>query len=214
MATATMTAQVQPPNGPGGSDIFRITVEQYHQMIAAGVFKVDNAVELLDGYLVIKMSRDPAHDGTLWKLEKLLNKVIAERWILRVQSAVTLEKSEPEPDVVIATPPGDKYFDHHPGPDEVAVIVEVANTSLYEDRNVKRPIYASERIREYWIVNVQDRQIERYTKPRIPRSRRAEPGPVPDYAVTEIFKSHQSIPIILAGETLGSFVVRDILPPE
>src|SRR5205823_6450881 len=96
-------------------------------------------------------------------------------WHVRQQVPITLDTSEPEPDCCVAAGNRRDFLAHHPGPADVALVVEVADTTLDSDRRVKRPLYAEARIAVYWIVNLEDGQLEVYGDP-------SGPAAQPDYA--------------------------------
>ncbi|MSR53831.1 MAG: Uma2 family endonuclease [Gemmataceae bacterium] len=99
-------------------------------------------------------------------LNRWFARILSDDWVLQVQGAITLAKSEPEPDIAIVAGPEDRYDGLNPGGHDSHLIVEVADTSLFEDRGVKLQIYAEAKIPIYWIVNLIDRPIEEYTQPR------------------------------------------------
>jgi Uma2 family endonuclease len=134
---------------------------EFDRLVEAGVFR-EERVELLYG-MVLRMSpHGPAHDGVLQKLQNLLFRALDPRAELRVQSAFAAsDGSEPEPDLVVV-PPGD-YTRAHPS--KALLIVEIADSSLAHDRNVKAKLYAECGIEEYWIVNLTEARIEVYTQP-------------------------------------------------
>jgi Uma2 family endonuclease len=183
----------------------RFTVDEYHKMIEIGVLTEDDRVELLEGYLVEKMPHDPIHDGTLQKVNKRLLRAIPTGWDVRVQMAVTLGGSEPEPDIALVRDDPGGYMTRHPGPADFGVVIEVSNTSLDTDRNDKSRIYARVGLPVYWIVNVVDRQVEVYEQPS---------GPIPDpsYAARRTYKPGDSVPLVLDGNTVGLIPVADLLP--
>src|SRR5438309_2736413 len=94
--------------------IYRLTVQQYHRMIEAGVLDEDDPVELLEGWMVAKMPRNPPHDGTITRMQKRLEPELGEDWLIRIQSAITTRDSEPEPDLAVVSSPLEKYFARHP----------------------------------------------------------------------------------------------------
>src|SRR5215212_3004357 len=103
----------------------RFSVAEYHRLTEIGVLTEDDNLELIEGYLVHKMSRNPPHDGTLSRLDRVVRGVVPAGWIIRNQMAVTLPDSEPEPDLAVVRPdPGD-YMSRHPGPADTGLIVEV-----------------------------------------------------------------------------------------
>ena len=157
--------QVSPPVPEFPSEpILRFSVEQYHGMIQAGILTEEN-VELLEGWLVNKRSKNPPHTLCTEALRDLLEKLTPEGWFVRCQEPITLGTSEPEPDLFIVQGERDDYRDRHPGPEDVALVVEVSDTTLDRDRTTKKRIYALAEISCYWIVNLQDLCAEVYTNP-------------------------------------------------
>jgi Uma2 family endonuclease len=184
----------------------RLTVRQYHRMIETGILTEDDPIELLEGLLVVKMPRDPAHDGTISLVAREFFRRAGEDWPVRVQCAVTTGDSEPEPDLAIVRGPLERYLDHHPGRAEIALVVEVANTSLADDRHVKGRVYARARFAVYWIINLNDRWIEVYTQPRS--------GRYPTYRDRKDYGENQAIPFVLPGRPVGEIAVKKLLPPR
>ena len=201
MTTATLSAPVQPVQA--GPVLHRFSVDEYHRMVDAGFF--DKArVELLEGLVVEKRSRNPPHDYALQAVDELVTAMLPTGWCKRVQSALTLSTSEPEPDVCF--PRGDRslYRTRHPGPADVGLVVEVAESSLSDDR-AKARIYAQAGIPTYWIVNLVNRQVEVYTQP-------SGAGANPAYGQRQDFAAGSHVPLVLAGVTVGQIAVADLLP--
>lgn len=190
----------------GGPELYPFTVDQYRRMIAAGIVTADEGVELIEGEIIPKMSRNPPHDSTLDKLEDLIRALLPSGWRLRGQKAITLATGEPEPDVAVVLGPASRYDAHHPGPDEVALVAEVADTSLAIDRDIKLRAYARAGISLYWIVNLEDRQIEVYADPISPRN--ADPR----YRTRTDYKPGQDVPLVVAGTQVGVVPVDAVLP--
>ncbi len=197
MATATLQA-----NRLDRLRMHRISVEQYHQMIEKGVLREGAPVELLEGLLVTKMARTPSHDGTISRLNRFFSRVLTDAWDVRVQCALTTDDSEPEPDLLIAVASDEDYTSRHPYPEDTALVIEVALTTLEEDRDWKGRIYARAKIPYYWIVNLKDRQIEEYTNPRGGRS--------PRFQQLRILKPGQSISVVLLGKETVKLQVKDL----
>ena len=116
------------------------------------------------------------------------------------QDPVTLTDSEPEPDAFVARGEA-PYADRHPGPDDLALLVEVADASLQRDRTQKRRLYALDRIAFYWIVNLRDRQVEACSDPRGVAYRRRH-----------VYGPEDEVPLVIDGREVGRVAVRDILP--
>ena len=183
----------------------RFSVPEYHRLIETGIITEDDDLELLDGHLVKKMSRNPPHDGTLKKVEKRLQRELPAGWETRVQMGLTLPGSEPEPDLLIAREDPAGYTARHPGPADVGLVVEVSDSSLETDRRDKAPIYAHAGLPEYWIVNLPDRCVEVYATP-------SGPTGMPGYGVQVVYRPGQQIPVSLGGQTITSVPVDDLLP--
>ena len=183
----------------------RFSVAEYHKLIDLGILTENDRLELIDGYLVEKMPHDPIHDGTLQKVNRRLLRLIPAGWEGRVQMAITLSASEPEPDLAIVRESADGYMTRHPGPADFGIVIEVSNTSLDSDRDDKIPMYARDGIPVYWIVNLVDRQVEVYEQP-------TGASPSPTYASQRIYKPGDTIPVSLGGVNAGTVAVVDLLP--
>lgn len=184
--------------------LHRITLDQYHQMIAKGVLQEDDPIELIDGCLVTKATQGPQHDFAVNRISRLIGEAYGDEAIIRTKSAVTLEHSEPEPDVVAARPPEEAYDDRHPSGPDLFLVVEVANSSVEFDRTAKAEIYSHAGVPEYWIVNVVDRQVEVYRHPR--------PGHAGGYRDRTIFLPSDEVELTLARKSLAKWKVATLLP--
>src|SRR6266550_6350338 len=118
------------PPGPSPEPIFRLTVQQYHAMIDAGVLTDDDPVELLEGILVFKMPKKPAHRLALRKLIKAIEKLLPDGYFVQSQEPITLSTSEPEPDAAVIRGRDEDYASRHPGGSDVALVIEVADTTV------------------------------------------------------------------------------------
>jgi hypothetical protein len=183
----------------------RFTVPEYHKLTEIGVLTEDDNLELIEGYLVLKMARNPPHDRTIQRWNRKLLPVLPTGWDLRIQSAVTLAESEPEPDIAIVKGDDSRYEVNHPGPSDIGTLVEVADSTLLGDRADKGRIYARANVPIYWIVNLIDRQIEVYEQPSGPTS-------APAYAKTTTYREGDSIPLVLDGKAVATYAVKDLLP--
>ena len=205
----TLTPQSTPVATPHPAltemGFFRLSVADYHDMIANGIVTPEDRVELLDGFLVTNMGQNSPHSSTVDRLDEDFKLSVSPGWRVRVQLPITLFESEPEPDGVIVR--GDRRtFDlRHPIAAEVALVVEVADSSLRLDREVKGPIYARAGIPIYWIINLPEAKVEIYTHP-------SGPSDDPKYAERKDCTAADSIPLILDGELIASLSVADILP--
>ncbi len=125
MATTT----VRPPETvKTGRSLYRLSVEQYHAMMDAGIFKSGDKIELLEGILVEKMTVHPPHATSITAIQEEFPSRLPEGWIMRMQMPITTTDSEPEPDCVVVPGPRRRYVQRHPVPNEVALVVEVSDS--------------------------------------------------------------------------------------
>jgi Uma2 family endonuclease len=133
----------------------QFTVDEYHAMAAAGVFRPGERVELLDGAIVEMAPIGPLHSGIVDRIAQRLMLRFESRAIVRVQGPVRLsQRSEVQPDIALLAPRDDYYTGAHPAPADVLAIVEVAKSSLAYDAGPKRAAYARAGIADYWIANL------------------------------------------------------------
>ncbi len=182
----------------------KFTVEEYHRMIQALILTEEDAVELLEGWIVPKMPRNPPHDAILDQAQEVLRNHLPQGWRLRVQSAITTDESEPEPDLVLVPGPANRYRSRHPEPKDVALLVEVADSTLWLDRTVKAKIYAQASIPYYWIINLVNSQIEVYSDPTGPDSQ-------PQYQKRTDYGLADSVSLNLPGQTPVMISVKDLI---
>jgi Uma2 family endonuclease len=146
--------------------LYRLSVEQYERMAEAGILKDKDRVELLEGFLVEKMTRNPPHNSAGDHAAELLRSILPPEWRVREQKAIRLSRSVPEPDVSVVEGPLSRYARRHPVPQDIALVIEIAQSSLKEDREYMGGVYAQARIPVYWIINLVERQIEVYSQPK------------------------------------------------
>jgi Uma2 family endonuclease len=182
--------------------LHRITVDEYERIGTSGA--LDSArVELIDGYMVDKTPKKPAHIYATKATYQALDSRLPPGWTWQKEEPVRIPHfDEPEPDVSVLRGSGADYRDRIPTPDDVGMLVEVSETSLKQDRGEKRSAYARAGIPVYWIVNLVDRHIEVYTRPT--RDGR--------YRSRKDYKPGQQVPIVLDGRPLRPIPVADIVP--
>jgi Uma2 family endonuclease len=198
----------QPPLPPKWipKRLGRLTVDQYEAMVDSDVFTRHDNFVLINGYLVTKVTKKPPHviAGELLR-DELIGLVPRGRWRVMIEAPVRIpDYNEPEPDVSLARGNAKEYANRHPGPADLALVVVVAKSSLSEDRQMAN-IYGPAGIPVYWIVNLKARQVEVYTLLK----RRGALG----YGKPRIFKTGQSVPVVVEGKEVGRIAVVDILPP-
>lgn len=142
------------------------TVSEFYQMADAGIFSEDDRVELLAGEIVEMSPIGSRHASCVDRLARSLHQQAGSSLIVRTQSPIRLDDhSEPQPDIAVIRFREDFYRDAHPGPADVLLIVEVADTSVDVDRGVKGPLYARAGIPEVWVVDLSDRFVDVYQDP-------------------------------------------------
>jgi Uma2 family endonuclease len=177
-------------------ELYRFNVDEYERMVLE-----DNRVELINGYVVKKVPKNPTHRWTTKAALKSLETLLPTGWISQKEDSVRIpDFDEPEPDIAIVRGTDDDYKQRHPGPTDVGLLVEVSETTLDRDRNAKLPSYARGGIPIYWIINLVDQQVEVYTNP----------GP-DGYGSRQVFTKAQAVPVVLDGRPIGQIAVDDIL---
>ena len=137
-------------------------------MVESGILGPDDKVELLEGYVVFKMARNPPHDSAIQRILRTLYRLIPPEWDVRIQMAVELSDSKPESDFAIVRGDYATYKTRHPGPPDIGLLVEVANTSLDRDIEEKVRIYARSNIVAYWVIDVTNGVVHVFTGPSGP----------------------------------------------
>lgn len=134
------------------------SVKDYHQMIEAGILQ-DRRVELLGGE-IIEMSPEGAPHYMLGEdVAAYLRTLLNDRAYVRFDGPITLKNSEPEPDITIVSLPREKYRQRHPYSEDILLIIEIANSTLDIDLGKKKIIYAKNKIREYWVIDMQQKTL-------------------------------------------------------
>jgi Uma2 family endonuclease len=198
---ATITDPMITPTD-GGLPLYRLSVDEYERMAEAGVLD-DPRVELIDGYLVRKMTKKPDHVIACDALFHALLHILPPAYWLRMEAPVRIpEFDEPEPDLSVVRGSRGDYSDHHPGPGDIALLVEVAESSLARDRGRKLSAYAKAGVPEYWIVNLEDRVVERYTAPAPELGR---------YEQLQVLGPDQELPVVIDGLEHGRIALAGIL---
>jgi Uma2 family endonuclease len=148
-----MTQALQQPIAPELIPA-RISLEQYHRMVDAGIWD-DCHVELLNGVVVEMSPEGMPHAHRSSDVGEYLMRILGDRAHVRPAKPITLPSgSEPEPDIAIVQRLGNEYLIHHPYPENIFWVMEYSNSSLDKDLGVKARIYASEGIPEYWVINL------------------------------------------------------------
>ena len=204
MSTIITGSQSIPVTLPSPSNVHRITADLYERMIAGGLIDEDDRVELLGGVLVNKMAQGPNHVWAVDELATQLDAMSAEAWHARKEHPARVsEYDEPEPDVAVVMGTRAALRGRHPVASEIPMVVEVAGTTLAEDRGLKQERYARAGIPIYWIVNLLASLVEVYTEPDAVTGRylrRADFGP------------GMRVPVVIFGAVAGEIAVADLMP--
>jgi len=194
-----------PPSTTMSPRFYRLTVEQYHEIARRGILTAADRVELLDGLLVQKMTKNPPHTLATQLTREAVETPLPAGWFVNVQEPITTATSEPETDVTVIRGERRQFARRHPGPKDVAAAIEVADSSLAEDQGWKKQVYAAARIADYWIVNLVDRRVEVYTDP-------TGPADQPDHGHRRDYGPTEEVPLALDGKEVARIPVRDLLP--
>ncbi len=175
-----------------------ITVEEYARMGEAHVFAPQARLELMEGEIVEMAPIGSAHAAVVNTLDTLLREV-APRAIVSVQNSLVLsERSAPQPDVVLLRPRADRYYTSHPTAADALLVVEVADTTLEYDLQVKRSLYARAGVVELWIVDINRRELHVFREPEI------------DYSIHRVLTASDKAAVAALGDV--GFAVSALFP--
>lgn len=142
-----------------------LSVEDYHLMAKVGILP-ERGIELVNGEILETSPIGSKHAALVDKIKDLIVAQLQRSVIVRAQNPIEISNnSEPEPDIVVVKYKEDYYAEKHPQPEDVFLLIEVADSSLGYDQEIKLPLYAKAGIPEYWIINLEANRIEAYRKP-------------------------------------------------
>lgn len=172
---------------------YRFTVKEYYRMAEAGIFTEDDRVELIEGQVIQMAPIGSHHQGVVDRAARVFQLRVGERAIVRVQGPVRLDiQSEPQPDIALLRPRADFYTGGHPTARDVLLLIEVADTTVEYDRDVKMPLYARAGVPEVWLTILSEDAIDVYRSPsptgyqhvrRFRRGQRLAPQALPDLEI-------------------------------
>ncbi|MGL6076164.1 MAG: Uma2 family endonuclease [Fimbriiglobus sp.] len=177
-----------------------LSVTQYMASLQSGHIKAADRVELIRGRIVEKMSINGPHNLVTNLLADLLRELLPNDLCLFCPSAIILEDSVPEPDIIIARGKKRDFTTTHPTAADIQLLVEVSDTSLAQDLGDKLTLYALAKIPEYWVVDIPHRQIHVFTKPK--------GGKKPGYKSQVTYSDVDSVPVFDVSEVK----VSEVLP--
>jgi Uma2 family endonuclease len=158
-------AETRPPSIED-PPVFLLAVDAYHRMIEAGIFDEDDRVELINGELRAMPPIKADHAGKNKRMNHLLTMRAGGKALVAVQDPLTLQQhSEPEPDLMLLRPRDDFYERENPTPADTLLVVEIADSSLRYDREVKIPLYAAHKVPEVWLIDLKHQRLELFRNP-------------------------------------------------
>lgn len=209
MATITTDPPVflQALSSPPPRLLYRMSMEKYEAMVESGVFTKRDRFQLVEGLLVAIMTENPPHAIACELCSEVLKRVLSTGWHVRSDRPLRIpaRTSVTEPDLVVARGEIRDYLKRHPEPVDVSLVIEVAASSLEEDRTLMARVYGGGGVARYWIINLVDHQVEVYSQP----SGTEEPL---GYRHCEIFRPGQSIPVVIDETEVTRIAVAEILP--
>ncbi len=161
-----MTVQLLTQNAHEFAHKFMLTTQQYHLMHEAGVFPQGDRLELINGEIKTMSPIGRKHGACVNRLVTTFTQKLGTSIVLSVQNSIRLDdNSEPQPDLAILKPRDDFYEEGLPTPSDILLIIEVADSTIAYDREVKAPLYAAAGIPEMWLFDVNKKAIEGYSQP-------------------------------------------------
>jgi len=177
------------------------TAAEYQQMAEFGIIGEDERVELIEGRILQMAAKNVNHAIATKRAIRWFTRTLGDRVILGAQDPILLNDfSEPEPDIVLAAPPDDRYLENHPTPKDIFLVLEIAESSLAYDREVKCPLFAQNDIIQFCLLNLHNRELEDYREP--------EPG---GYRTKQTYGENESFNLVAFPKV--SVKVKDLLPP-
>ena len=144
----------------------KFTIDEYHRLTELGFFSEDDRVELIRGEIIQMAAKNTTHSVCSTRLYRELLNLIQEQATIRGQEPIIISNNnEPEPDLVIARNQDDDYLEAHPRLNDILLLIEIADSSLKYDQDVKLTLYAEAGISNYWIFNLVANYLESYSEP-------------------------------------------------
>jgi Uma2 family endonuclease len=196
---STLAALGVPTSRP---PLYRFTVAQFDRMIREGTIGSQERVELIDGLVVTRMSKNPPQILAGKLLFSALAGIVPAGWhVTKDDDVIVSEHDKPQPDVAVVRGSPRDYRDNYATPDRIALAVEISESTLASDRSVKLPRYAAAGIPVYWIVDLVHEQVEVYTDPAGGQ-----------YRNRAVFARDQQISVLIDGKLVGQIAVSEFLP--
>lgn len=206
MSKSRKSAGRRLPAAVPGFPVKRYTVPEYLKLLEHGAY-AGSRVELWEGWVVDRMTHGSLPSLIISLLNRWFSKKLPDEIAIRPQLPVSLRDSCPEPDLSIVLGPETIYDTRHPEPQEILLLIEVSDSTLKDDRDIKGRIYAKAGVPAYWIINCDDRQVEIYTDPH-------STAKIPRYRKQITYLPGQSFPVMLGGKKLGELAVNTLFPKK
>lgn len=143
------------------------TVKEYYKMAEVGILMPTDRVELINGEIIQTSPIKSPHANSITIIEEILYEQLIKKVTIRTQNPISISNlSEPEPDIAVVKYGRNRYSNQHPKPEDTFLLIEVSDSTLKYDRKIKTQLYAKASIPEYWIINIPDKQIEVFKKPK------------------------------------------------
>lgn len=212
MSAALHANPPAPPAAPPttlwpGDGPYRLSVEQYCRMVEAGILTRKDRVFLWRGQLVAKMTKHQPHTIAQGNLSERFFRIVPDGWHVNQDAPIVVGDNVPEPDLIVVRGRRDDYPHRPPTAADVALVAEVADSSLRDDTRATLAAYAAASIPAYWLVNLPNGRIEVHTDP-------TGPAEAPTYRTCRTFGPDDEVPLVLDGVEVGRVTVRDVLPRE
>jgi len=188
---------------PADARLHPISVPAYLEMVKHGWINADDRVELIEGWIVEKMAKHQPHNTTQMRMNRWLNRTVPDSWSIGVEVPIVLDRSVPEPDLCILRGAIELYDVDSPVPTQIALVIEVSDSTVRSDRTKKRALYAAAGIVQMWLVDVSARQIEVGTVPNRETSA---------YDSIVVYGADDTVTLVLDGVTITSLRVSELLP--
>lgn len=164
-----------PTSAPDIPQHHRLSVEDYHRMAEAGILGEDARVELIEGAIIDMTPIGSRHAAAVKRLNRVLDRAVGDAAIVSAQDPIVLDAhTEPQPDLALLRPREDYYAAAHPRPADILLVIEVADSSLPYDRDIKLPLYARAGIPEAWLVDLEAGRLTRFSDPTADGYRQSE----------------------------------------
>lgn len=214
MSIAVSKPRRKPPQKSAGRaaaavpefPVARMTVPEYLALLEHGIY-AGHRVEMWEGWVVDRMSHGSLPASIIMFLAEWIREHLSSGFTYRNQLPIALKDSCPEPDLAIVRGRLMDFADHHPQADDLQLLIEVSDSTLKDDREIKGRMYAGAGVKEYWIVNCEERQIEVYTDPHATAK-------TPHYRQLTTYLPGQSVSVRIVGKKLGDLAVKDLFPAK